>query len=78
MGKLVLEFYIIFFDYVDVDGFELFCFILLKEGNEIGLCWVVIDWDVYFVFKDGFWNLFDEYIMYGNVFYLCKFKLMFI
>ena len=49
---------------------------LLKEGNEIGLCWAVIDWDAHPASKDGFWNLSDEHTMYGNASYLRKFKLM--
>ena len=75
-GKLVLEFYITPFDHADADGPELSRPTLLKEGNEIGLCWAVIDWDAHPASKDGFWNLSDEHTMYGNASYLRKFKLM--
>ena len=75
-GKLTLEFYITPFDHADADGPELSCPTLLKEGNEIGLCWAVIDWDAHPTSKDGFWNLSDEHTMYGNASYLHKFKLM--
>ena len=52
-GKLTLEFYITPFDHADADGPELSCPTLLKEGNEIGLCWAVIDWDAHPTSKDG-------------------------
>lgn len=64
------------FDHADADGPELSRPTLLKEGNEIGLCWAVIDWDAHPASKDGFWNLSDEHTMYGNASYLRKFKLM--
>ena len=50
-GKLVLEFYITPFDHADADGPELSRPTLLKEGNEIGLCWAVIDWDAHLPLK---------------------------
>ena len=75
-GKLVLEFYITPFDHADADGPELSRPTLLKEGNEIGLCWAVIDSDAHPASKDGIWNLTDEHTMNGNASYLRKFKLM--
>ena len=75
-GKLVLEFYITPFDHADADGPEFSHPTLLEEGNEIGLCWAIIDWDDNLTSKDGFWNLSEEHTMYGNASYLKKFKLM--
>ena len=75
-GKLTLEFYITPFDHADADGPEFSRPTVLKEGNEIGLCWAVIDWDANPTSKDGFWNLSDEHTMYGNASYLKRFTLM--
>lgn len=75
-GKLVLEFYITPFDHADADGPEFSKQTTLKEGNEIGLCWAIIDWDANSKSKDGFWNLSTEHTMYGNASFLRKFKLM--
>lgn len=75
-GKLTLEFYITPFDHADADGPEISRPTVLKEGNEIGLCWAVIDWDANPTSKDGFWNLSDEHTMYGNASYLKRFTLM--
>jgi hypothetical protein len=75
-GHLILEFYITPFDHADADGPEKSQETLLKEGNDIGLCWAVIDWDANEKSKDGFWNLSDQHTMYGNASYLRRFKLM--
>lgn len=75
-GKLVLEFYITPYDHAEADGPQFSRPSVLKEGNDIGLCWAVIDWDADPVSKDGFWNLSDEHTMYGNASYLRRFKLM--
>lgn len=75
-GKLTLEFYITPFDHADADGPQKSKQTVLKEGNEIGLCWAIIDWDANPNSKDGFWNLSEEHTMYGNADYLHKFKLM--
>ena len=75
-GILTLEFYITPFDHADANGPKLSKQTLLKEGNSIGLCWAIIDWDKNSNSKDGFWNLSSEHTMYGNADYLCKFKLM--
>lgn len=75
-GHLVLECYLTPFDYAAANGVEFSRPTVLKEGNEIGLCWAIIDWDAKPNSKDGFWNLSDEHTMYGNADYLRKFKLM--
>lgn len=75
-GHLTLEFYITPFDYAAANGAEFSRPTVLKEGNDIGLCWAIIDWDEKPNSKDGFWNLSDEHTMYGNADYLRKFKLM--
>lgn len=75
-GKLILEFYITPFDHADADGPEKSRQSILKEGNEIGLSWAIIDWDENPTSKDGFWNLSNEHKMYGNASFLRKFKLM--
>lgn len=75
-GKLILEFYITPFDYAAANGPAFSTPTTLKEGNEIGLCWAIIDWDARPNSKDGFWNLSNEHTMYGNADYLKKFKLM--
>jgi hypothetical protein len=75
-GHLTLEFYITPFDHADADGPALSRPTHLREGNEIGLAWAVIDWDASPTSKDGFWNLSDEHTMYGNASYLRRFRLM--
>ncbi len=75
-GKLTLEFYLTPFDHADADGPEYSRPTLLKEGNEVGICWAVIDWDEHPTSKDGFWNLSEEHTMYGNASYLKRFRLM--
>jgi hypothetical protein len=75
-GHLTLEFYITPFDHADADGPQLSRQTALKEGNDVGLCWAVIDWDADGTSKDGFWNLSDEHTMYGNASYLRRFRLM--
>ena len=75
-GQLVLEFYITPFDHAAADGPQLSKQTVLKEGNSIGLCWAIIDWDQNPDDKGGFWNLSDEHTMYGNASYLRKFTLM--
>lgn len=75
-GHLVLECYLTPFDYAAANGAGFSRPTVLKEGNNIGLCWAIIDWDAKPNSKDGFWNLSDEHTMYGNADYLRKFKLM--
>ncbi len=75
-GKLIFEFYITPYDFAAADGPELSRQTVLREGNDIGLCWAVIDWDANLTSKDGFWNLSDQHTMYGNADYLRHFVLM--
>ncbi|WP_321478729.1 hypothetical protein [uncultured Bacteroides sp.] len=75
-GKLTLEFYITPFDHADASGPEKSTPSILQEGNNVGLCWAVIDYDANPNSKDGFWNLSNEHTMYGNADYLVKMKLM--
>lgn len=75
-GKLTLEFYLTPFDHADASGPAKSTPTILQEGNELGLCWAVIDYDANPKSKDGFWNLSNEHTMYGNADYLPKMKLM--
>jgi hypothetical protein len=75
-GKLILEFYITPYDYAAADGPEFSRPTILREGNDIGLSWAVIDWDGNPSSKDGFWNLSDQHTMYGNADFLRHFVLM--
>lgn len=75
-GRLTLEFYITPFDHADARGPQYSHPSFLKEGNDIGISWAVIDWDASPTSKNGFWNLSDNHAMYGNADYLRKFKLM--
>lgn len=75
-GKLVLEFYITPYDRALADSPEKSVPTVLREGNDVGLCWAVIDWDSNPTSKDGFWNLSRTHTMYGNADYLPKFQLM--
>jgi len=76
-GKLVLEFWITPFDSAYYEGPSLSKESSLKENEEIGLSWAVIDWDdANADNNNGFWNLSDEHTMYGNASYLKAFRLM--
>ena len=75
-GKLTLECYLTPFDHADERGAAYSRPTHLQAGNLIGLCWAVIDWDAHPTSKDGFWNLSDNHLMYGNADYLPAFKLM--
>ena len=75
-GKLTLEFYITPYDHADERGPQHSRPTRLEAGNEIGLCWAVIDWDAHPTSKNGFWNLSDNHQMYGNASYLRRFRLM--
>jgi hypothetical protein len=75
-GKLILEFWITPFDYAGNTP-ERAVESVLKEGNNIGLCWAIIDYDAVEAEKhNGFWNLSKEHTMYGNASYSLPFKLM--
>lgn len=76
-GKLTLEFWITPFDYAGPEGPVRAVESVLKEGNNIGLCWAIIDYDdVDARGNNGFWNLSGEHTMYGNANYLKSFRLM--
>tara|TARA_R110002050_G_scaffold261556_1_gene401681 strand:+ start:198148 stop:199257 length:1110 start_codon:yes stop_codon:yes gene_type:complete len=75
-GKLILEFWITPFDYAGNNPDRAIQSIL-KEHNNIGLCWAIIDYDdVNKKQNNGFWNLSKEHTMYGNASYSLPFKLM--
>lgn len=75
-GKLILEFWITPFDYAGNNP-ERAIKSILKENNNIGLCWAIIDYDdANKKQNNGFWNLSKEHTMYGNASYSLPFKLM--
>jgi hypothetical protein len=76
-GKLTLEFWITPFDYAHASGPEFSRESVLKENQEIGLAWAVLDYDgVNDKSYNGFWNLSKVREMYGDATYLLPFKLM--
>ena len=75
-GKLILEFWITPFDYAG-NSPDRAVKSVLKENNNIGLSWAIIDYDhVNDEKHNGFWNLSKEHTMYGNASYCLPFKLM--
>lgn len=76
-GKLILEFWITPFDYAGPEGPLKAIESDLTENKTIGLCWAVIDWDDENAeSNNGFWNISNNHLMYGNATYLRQAKLM--
>ncbi|MDF7822589.1 PKD domain-containing protein [Pontiellaceae bacterium B12227] len=78
-GRYTLEFWITPFDHAPIDGPEKAVVSELKEGAEIGLSWVVLDYDDEAAGKNGyrsFNNLSRETGVHSNADFLRRFKLM--
>lgn len=73
-GKLVLEFWITPFDHAPYDGPEQALITTLKEGENIGISWSVLDFDG--DERDGHFNLSHDVKMVYDASYLCAFQLM--
>lgn len=76
-GNYTLEFYITPFDFASHRGPEYSVETQLKEGNLIGLSWIIIDYDdVDSNRNNGFWTLSRERTMFGQADHLVGFRLM--